>query len=79
MDNIFANLFRFKQREATPAPVGGVPGVPDSTMPKGGNVTGASFTASMFWALVIRAEHPSPFLEPGNILLTTKAIRLYRS
>ena len=41
MDNIFANLFRFKQREATPAPVGGAPGVPDSTMPKGGSVTGA--------------------------------------
>ena len=41
MDNIFANLFRFRQREATPAPVGGAPGVPDSTMPKGGSVTGA--------------------------------------
>ena len=34
MDNIFANLFRFKQREATPTPLGGAPGVPDSTMPK---------------------------------------------
>ena len=28
MDNIFANLFRYKTREATPAP-----GVPSSTMP----------------------------------------------
>ena len=45
MELFGSNLFGFgrKQREATPAPVGGVPGVPDSTMPKGGNVTGASF------------------------------------
>ena len=48
--NWFSNLFRMATpdnalmvREATPAPVGGAPGVPDSTMPKGGNVTGASF------------------------------------
>ena len=41
MDNFFVNMFR--KREATPAPLGGVPGVPDSTMPQGGNVTGASF------------------------------------
>ena len=41
MDNFFVNMFR--KREATPAPIGGVPGVPDSTMPQGGNVTGASF------------------------------------
>ena len=35
MDNIFANLFRFKQREVVSQAVnaGGVPGVPSSTMP----------------------------------------------
>ena len=35
------NLFGLRKREATPAPVTGAPGVPDSTMPKGGSVTGA--------------------------------------
>jgi HK97 family phage portal protein len=31
MDNFFANMFR--KREAAPAPINGVPGVPDSTLP----------------------------------------------
>ena len=42
MDKFFANLFRFKQRDV-PAPTQAISGVPDSTMPNGGNVTGASF------------------------------------
>jgi HK97 family phage portal protein len=32
-----------QQREVQPAPIGGVPGVPDSTMPKTGNVTGGTY------------------------------------
>ena len=41
MDNIFANLFRFKQREV-PAPTQAISGVPSSTMSKEGAVTGAA-------------------------------------
>ena len=44
MELFGSNLFGFgrKQREV-PAPTQAFSGVPDSTMPKGGNVTGASF------------------------------------
>ena len=41
MDNIFANLFRFRQREATPQPI--TPGVPTSTMPSEPKVTGGDY------------------------------------
>ena len=41
MDNIFANLWR--KREATPAPISNVPGVPSSTMPAEPKVSGGSF------------------------------------
>ena len=43
MDNIFANLVRFRQREAAPAPIGGAPGVPSSTNDQGPKVEGGSF------------------------------------
>ena len=45
----FSNLFRqapptaeLMLREQSPAPIGGAPGVPSSTMPKEGAVTGAA-------------------------------------
>jgi len=41
MDNIFANLFRFRQREATPQPI--TPGVQTSTMPSEPKVTGGDY------------------------------------
>ena len=50
MDNIFANLFRFRQREATQVPVGGAPGVPSSTMPKESAVTGGSYQERIVYA-----------------------------
>lgn len=48
MDNFFRSWF--KSREATPTPIGGAPGVPDSTMPKGGSVAGASFQERIVYA-----------------------------
>jgi len=44
MDNFFANWFKPKTREATPVPIGGASGVPESTMPKTANVTGGSYS-----------------------------------
>ena len=43
MELFGSNLFGFgrKTREATQAPLGGAPGVPSSTIPKDGGVTGA--------------------------------------
>ena len=45
MDNIFANLFRFRQREVVSQAVqsGGVPGVPSSTNEQGPKVTGGDY------------------------------------
>ena len=50
MDNFFRNWFRPKQREVQVAPIGGATGVPDSTMQKGGSVTGASFSERIVYA-----------------------------
>ena len=45
MDNIFANLFRYKTREATPTP-----GVPTSTTDEGSKVSGGSFESRIVYA-----------------------------
>ena len=47
MDNIFANLFRYKQREATPTPT---PAVPSSTTDEGSKVRGGSFESRIVYA-----------------------------
>jgi len=48
MDNFLTRWFQ--KREVTPAPIGATPGVPDSTMPKGGNVTGGSYQERIVYA-----------------------------
>ena len=45
MDNIFANLFRYRKREATPTP-----GVPSSTMPPEPEVKGGSYQERIVYA-----------------------------
>ena len=52
MELFGSNLFGFgrKQREATPPPLGGAPGVPSSTMPKEGAVTGGSYQERIVYA-----------------------------
>ena len=45
MDNIFANLFRYQRREATPTP-----GVPASTKDEGQHVYGGSFESRIVYA-----------------------------
>ena len=47
MDNIFANLFRYKQREATPTPT---PAVPSSTTDEDSKVRGGSFESRIVYA-----------------------------
>ena len=48
MDNIFANLWR--KREATPAPIASMPGVPSSTNEQGPKVEGGSFEERIAYA-----------------------------
>ena len=50
MDNIFANLFRFRQREATPAPINGVPVTTDPNHPSNQTVTGGSYQERIVYA-----------------------------
>ena len=48
MDNIFANLFRFRQREATSQPI--TPGVPSSSNEQAPKVSGGSFQERIIYA-----------------------------
>jgi HK97 family phage portal protein len=51
MELFGSNLFGFgRKREATPAPIGGVPGVPSSTSDKGAKVTGGSYQERIVYA-----------------------------
>ena len=43
MELFGTNIFGFRKREATPAPIASTPGVPSSTMPAEPKVGGGSF------------------------------------